>query len=107
MLAPSMFLTGFAAGFFFAAICHQNRSLIVDVNTAGLALVPIWMLGSLVLLRDMQLVLLSAAVVFLAAESSRYVTGQTLLVDGGISTGATRTLMQSAQADPKELPESS
>jgi len=50
---------------------------------------------------------LDAAVVFLAAESSRYVTGQTLLVDGGISTGATRALMQSAQADPKELPESS
>jgi NAD(P)-dependent dehydrogenase (short-subunit alcohol dehydrogenase family) len=35
---------------------------------------------------------LDAAVVFLAAESSRYVTGQTLLVDGGISTGATRAL---------------
>jgi hypothetical protein len=66
MLAPSMFFTGFVAGFFFAAICHQNRSLIVDVNTAGLALVPIWMLGSLLFLRDMQLVLLSAAVVFLA-----------------------------------------
>jgi len=33
---------------------------------------------------------LDAAVVFLAAESSRYVTGQTLLVDGGISTGAVR-----------------
>jgi hypothetical protein len=66
MLAPSMFLTGFVAGFFFAAICHQNRSLIVDVNTAGLALVPIWMLGSLIFLRDMQLVLLSATVVFLA-----------------------------------------
>src|SRR5437868_4310669 len=39
---------------------------------------------------------LDAAVVFLAAESSRYVTGQTLLVDGGISTGATRALVQSA-----------
>ena len=50
---------------------------------------------------------LDAAVVFLAAESSRYVTGQTLLVDGGISTGAARALVQSAQADPKELPESS
>lgn len=37
---------------------------------------------------------LDAAVVFLAAESSRYVTGQTLLVDGGISTGATRALVQ-------------
>jgi NAD(P)-dependent dehydrogenase (short-subunit alcohol dehydrogenase family) len=35
---------------------------------------------------------LDAAVVFLAAESSRYVTGQTLLVDGGVSTGATRAL---------------
>jgi NAD(P)-dependent dehydrogenase (short-subunit alcohol dehydrogenase family) len=38
---------------------------------------------------------LDAAVVFLAAESSRYVTGQTLLVDGGISTGATRALGRS------------
>jgi NAD(P)-dependent dehydrogenase (short-subunit alcohol dehydrogenase family) len=41
---------------------------------------------------------LDAAVVFLAAESSRYVTGQTLLVDGGISTGATRALVQPAKA---------
>lgn len=35
---------------------------------------------------------LDGAVVFLAAESSRYITGQTLLVDGGISTGAVRAL---------------
>ncbi len=42
---------------------------------------------------------LDAAVVFLAAEASRYVTGQTLLVDGGISTGATRALMQQAQTN--------
>jgi NAD(P)-dependent dehydrogenase (short-subunit alcohol dehydrogenase family) len=35
---------------------------------------------------------LDSAVVFLAGESSRYITGQTLLVDGGISTGATRAL---------------
>lgn len=33
---------------------------------------------------------LDGAVVFLAGEGSQYITGQTLLVDGGISTGATR-----------------
>ena len=33
---------------------------------------------------------LDGAIVFLASESSRYVTGQTLLVDGGISTGAAK-----------------
>jgi NAD(P)-dependent dehydrogenase (short-subunit alcohol dehydrogenase family) len=38
---------------------------------------------------------LDAAIVFLAAESSRYITGQTLLVDGGISTGAMRALPKS------------
>ena len=43
---------------------------------------------------------LDSAVVFLAAESSRYITGQTLLVDGGISTGATRALVQPARTIP-------
>jgi gluconate 5-dehydrogenase len=35
---------------------------------------------------------LDSAIVFLASESSRYITGQTLLVDGGISTGAVRAI---------------
>jgi NAD(P)-dependent dehydrogenase (short-subunit alcohol dehydrogenase family) len=65
---------------------EQNRAIFEDEEWVG------YLSERIPLGRPGQPNDLDGAVVFLASESSRYVTGQTLLIDGGISTGALRAL---------------
>jgi len=64
--------------------------------TAALYDVPAWvdyLCDRLPLKRPGGIEELDGALLFLASRASSYVTGQTLLVDGGMSTGATRAVV--------------
>jgi gluconate 5-dehydrogenase len=76
VLAPGWFKTA------------QNRELYEDEEWVG------YLCDRIPLKRPGQPRDLDGAVVFLASDASEYITGQVVLVDGGITTGATRATVK-------------
>ncbi len=74
---------GLAPGWFRTA---QNAVMYEDAEWAE------YLLDKIPLRRPGRMDDLERAVVFLASDASAYVTGQTLLVDGGISVNSTRAI---------------
>lgn len=66
---------------------EQNRSLYQDSAWVK------YLCDRIPLKRPGQCHDLDGSIVFLASDASSYITGQTLLVDGGISTGATKATL--------------
>jgi hypothetical protein len=60
-----MFLIALVIGLFFGTICYKRPLLIIEVVSAALAVVPIWIAGYALLFGDFRNAVVTALIVFL------------------------------------------